>query len=65
MAPHTAEDLLGTWERPYSRELGAYPVAALRASKYFPPVSRIDAAHGDRNLVCSCEPLEAFAQSLS
>ena len=63
MAPHTAEDLLGEWHRPYSRELGAYPLHALRASKYFPPVSRIDAAYGDRNLICSCEPLEAYANS--
>jgi glycine cleavage system P protein (glycine dehydrogenase) len=63
-APHTAEDLLGPWERPYERTLGAYPLASLRASKYFPPVSRIDAAHGDRHLICSCEPLEAFAQTL-
>jgi glycine dehydrogenase len=60
-APHTAEDLLGEWDRPYPRELGAYPTDAVRASKYFPPVSRIDAAYGDRNLVCSCEPLEAYA----
>lgn len=60
-APHTAEELLGTWERPYSREVGGYPTDALRASKYFPPVSRIDGAYGDRNLVCSCEPLEALA----
>ena len=60
-APHTAEDLIGEWKRPYDRELGAYPVAALRASKYFPPVSRIDAAYGDRNLICSCEPLESLA----
>jgi glycine dehydrogenase len=60
-APHTAEELLGDWHRPYSRELGAYPVAELRAAKYFPPVSRIDAAYGDRNLVCNCEPLEAYA----
>ncbi|MFT3854281.1 MAG: aminomethyl-transferring glycine dehydrogenase [Ilumatobacteraceae bacterium] len=59
-APHTAEDLLGEWDRPYSRELGAYPVTALRAAKYFAPVSRIDAAYGDRNLVCTCEPLEAY-----
>jgi len=65
MAPHTAEDLLGAWERPYSRELGAYPVGSLRGVKYFPPVSRIDSAYGDRNLVCSCEPLEAFAQTLA
>ena len=63
MAPHTAEDLLGEWQRPYSRELGAYPVGALRASKYFPPVSRIDAAYGDRHLICSCEPLEAYNET--
>jgi glycine dehydrogenase len=60
-APHTAEDLIGEWDRPYDRQLGAYPVAALRSAKYFPPVSRIDAAFGDRNLVCSCEPLEVLA----
>jgi glycine dehydrogenase len=60
-APHTAEELIGDWERPYSRELGAFPLPALRVSKYFPPVSRIDGAYGDRNLVCSCEPLEAYA----
>jgi glycine dehydrogenase len=65
LAPHTAEDLLGEWERPYPRELGAYPVAALRAAKYFPPVSRIDSAYGDRNLICTCEPLEAFAAASS
>jgi glycine dehydrogenase len=60
-APHTAEDLLGDWDRPYPRDLGAFPLRSLRVSKYFPPVSRIDGAHGDRNLVCSCEPLEAYA----
>ncbi|MEY2415744.1 MAG: glycine dehydrogenase, partial [Ilumatobacteraceae bacterium] len=60
-APHTAEDLLGEWKRPYERQLGAYPVVGLRASKYFPPVSRIDAAYGDRNLMCSCEPLEVLS----
>jgi glycine dehydrogenase len=60
-APHTAEELIGEWERPYPRELGAFPVSSLRAAKYFPPVSRIDGAYGDRNLVCSCEPLEAYA----
>jgi glycine dehydrogenase len=62
-APHTAEDLLGEWNRPYSRELGAYPVVALRNGKYFPPVSRIDAAFGDRNLVCSCASIEAYEES--
>ena len=60
-APHTAEDLIGEWKRPYDRQLGAYPVPALRVAKYFPPVSRIDAAYGDRNLICSCEPLEVLA----
>ncbi len=63
-APHTAEDLLGPWARQYSRELGAFPSPATRLAKYFPPVSRIDAAAGDRNLVCSCEPLEAYLQQV-
>jgi glycine dehydrogenase len=64
-APHTATDLLGDWTRPYPRALGAFPLASLRTDKYFAPVSRIDAAYGDRNLVCSCEPLEAYAQATS
>ncbi len=64
-APHTAEDLLGDWGRPYPRDLGAFPVVGLRAQKYFPAVSRIDGAQGDRNLVCSCEPLEAYASSIN
>ena len=59
-APHTADDLLGEWNRPYSREVGAYPLPGVRASKYFPPVSRIDAAYGDRNLICTCDPLESY-----
>ncbi len=60
-APHTAADLIGPLDRPYSPAAAAYPVESLRADKYFPPVSRIDGAHGDRNLVCSCEPLESLA----
>jgi glycine dehydrogenase len=64
-APHTAEDLLGDWDRPYPRELGAFPVVGLRSQKYFPAVSRIDGAQGDRHLVCSCEPLEAYATALA
>jgi glycine dehydrogenase len=64
-APHVAEDLLsGEWDRPYPREVGAYPLRSLRADKYFAPVSRIDAAYGDRHLVCSCDPIEAYARSL-
>jgi glycine dehydrogenase len=64
-APHTAEDLLGEWNRPYPRDLAAFPVVGLRAQKYFPAVSRIDGAQGDRHLVCSCEPLEAYASALA
>jgi glycine dehydrogenase len=64
LAPHTADDLLGEWDRPYDRAFGAYPLPSLRQDKYFPPVSRIDGAYGDRHLVCSCEPLEAYANDL-
>ena len=51
-APHTAEDVAGEWNRAYDRETAAYPAEWIRADKYWPPVGRIDAAHGDRNLVC-------------
>ncbi len=60
-APHTAADVISeTWDHPYGRELAAYPVTVLRTDKYWPPVSRIDGVAGDRNLVCSCPPLEAY-----
>jgi glycine dehydrogenase len=60
-APHTATSLIGDdWQQSYPRELAAYPLRSLRHDKYFPPVRRIDGAHGDRNLVCSCPPIEAF-----
>jgi glycine dehydrogenase len=60
-APHPAEDLLvEDWGRPYSREVAAYPVPSLRADKYWPPVSRIDNAYGDRNIFCECPPIEAY-----
>ena len=60
-APHTAEDVLvDTWDRAYTREQAAYPLASLRDGKYWPPVSRIDGGYGDRNLVCACPPPEAF-----
>nr|WP_311836288.1 aminomethyl-transferring glycine dehydrogenase [Cellulomonas fimi] len=62
-APHTAAALtVEEWTKPYSRELAAFPVASLRSDKYWPPVRRIDGAHGDRNLVCSCPPIEAYAE---
>jgi glycine dehydrogenase len=59
-APHTADDLVGEWERAYSREQAVLPVAGQRWDKYWPPVGRIDGAYGDRHLVCSCPPPEAF-----
>jgi glycine dehydrogenase len=62
-APHPAEDVATEdWKHPYTRDTAAFPVPGLRGAKYFPPVSRIDSAYGDRNLVCSCLPLEAYAE---
>jgi glycine dehydrogenase len=52
-APHTALELAGEWTHPYSREVAAFPAEWVRASKYFPVVSKIDAGYGDRNLVCA------------
>jgi glycine dehydrogenase len=63
-APHTIEDIAGVWERSYTREQALFPVPGLRTRMYYSPVSRIDAAYGDRNLVCTCAPIEAYAQSL-
>ncbi|HEX5254250.1 MAG TPA: aminomethyl-transferring glycine dehydrogenase [Mycobacterium sp.] len=61
-APHTAECLLiGEWDHPYTREQAAYPLGKEFRPKVWPPVRRIDGAYGDRNLVCSCPPVEAFA----
>ncbi|NUS60159.1 MAG: aminomethyl-transferring glycine dehydrogenase [Lysobacter sp.] len=61
-APHTARELAGDWTHPYSREQAVYPLASLVAGKYWPPVGRVDNVYGDRNLVCSCPPLEAYAE---
>jgi glycine dehydrogenase len=60
-APHTARALTDKWERPYERDLGVFP-AGVDPDKYWPPVARIDQAYGDRHLVCSCPPPEAFAE---
>ena len=63
-APHTAADLLrGEWARPYTREQGAFPLPWVRARKYWPPVRRIDSVYGDRNVVCACLPIEAYAEA--
>jgi glycine dehydrogenase len=60
-APHTLEDLLADdWDHPYSRERAGFPTAAVRAHKVWPPVGRADAAYGDRHLICTCPPLDAY-----
>ena len=60
-APHTGRALVGEWERAYTREEAVYP-AGIDPDKYWPPVARIDQAYGDRNLVCACPPMEAYAE---
>ena len=59
-APHTMEDLVRDWDRPYSRETGCFPPGAFRVDKYWPPVNRVDNAWGDRNLSCTCPPMESY-----
>jgi glycine dehydrogenase len=59
-APHTAATLVGEWPHPYDRGTAVFPVPSVRHDKYWPPVRRIDSAYGDRHLVCSCPPPEAF-----
>jgi glycine dehydrogenase len=63
-APHTAtETMADTWRHAYSRQLAAYPIPGLADAKYWPPVKRVDNAYGDRNLVCTCAPLTAYAEA--
>ena len=62
-APHTVEDLIGDWDRPYTREEGCYPAGAFRVDKYWPPVNRVDNVYGDRHLICTCPPLEAYQEA--
>ncbi|MEJ6392554.1 aminomethyl-transferring glycine dehydrogenase [Gymnodinialimonas sp. 2305UL16-5] len=59
-APHTMEDLIREWDRAYSREQGCFPPGAFRVDKYWPPVNRVDNVAGDRNLVCTCPPVEEY-----
>ncbi|SEO82380.1 glycine dehydrogenase [Salinihabitans flavidus] len=62
-APHTMEDLVREWDRPYSREQGCFPPGAFRVDKYWPPVNRVDNAWGDRHLICTCPPMEDYAEA--
>lgn len=62
-APHTQSVvLIGEWNRPYSREKAVFPLAYVKANKFWPSVSRIDSAYGDRNLVCACEPITSYME---
>jgi glycine dehydrogenase len=60
-APHTADALVGVWDRDYTRSVAVFP-AGDTSGKYWPPVARINQAYGDRNLMCTCPPIEAFAE---
>ncbi len=62
-APHTMEDLVRDWDRPYSREDACFPPGAFRVDKYWPPVNRVDNVAGDRNLVCTCPPVEDYLEA--
>lgn len=62
-APHTMQDLVKDWDRPYSREQGCFPPGSFKVDKYWPPVGRVDNAYGDRNLVCICPPMEDYAEA--
>ncbi|HET7592600.1 MAG TPA: aminomethyl-transferring glycine dehydrogenase subunit GcvPB, partial [Rhodanobacteraceae bacterium] len=62
-APHTATMVSGSeWSHAYPRELGAYPLASLKRTKYWPPVARVDNVYGDKHVFCSCVPIAAFAE---
>ena len=62
-APHTVEDLVGDWDRPYSRDQGCFPPGAFRVDKYWPAVNRVDNVHGDRHLICTCPPMSEYAEA--
>ncbi|MDX9839469.1 MAG: glycine dehydrogenase (aminomethyl-transferring), partial [Azoarcus sp.] len=60
-APHTQADVIGDWDRPYTREQAVFPLAWVAANKFWPSVNRIDDVHGDRNLFCACVPMSDYA----
>ncbi|MBW8446972.1 MAG: aminomethyl-transferring glycine dehydrogenase [Arenimonas sp.] len=62
-APHTVEDLVGEWTRPYSREQACFPPGAFRVDKYWSSVNRVDNVYGDRNLICTCPPMSEYAEA--
>jgi glycine dehydrogenase len=62
-APHTVNDLVADWDRKYSREQACFPPGAFKVDKYWPPVGRVDNVFGDRNLICTCPPLESYLEA--
>ncbi|CUH50370.1 Glycine dehydrogenase [decarboxylating] [Ruegeria atlantica] len=62
-APHTVRDLVGDWDRPYSREQACFPPGSMGVDKYWSPVNRVDNAYGDRNLICTCPPMDAYEEA--
>ena len=62
-APHTAQVVCGEWGRTYTRDHAAFPTQSTRQGKFWPTVSRIDEAYGDRNLICTCPPLSAYGET--
>lgn len=60
LAPHTQADLVGDWDRPYTRDLGVFPSEAVRLAKFWPAVNRVDNVYGDRNFICSCPGTDAY-----
>ena len=61
-APHTASEVIGdNWNYNYSREKAAFPLPYVKANKFWPTVARVNSTYGDRNLVCACIPVEAYA----
>ena len=66
MSPHTAAELTATeWNHTYTREEAAYPVPVMRERKFWPSVARVDNAHGDRNLVCTCPSVELYTDTVT
>ena len=65
-APHTAKSVItDKWEHPYSREKAVYPLSWVKENKFWPSVARVDNAHGDRNLICACPPIEEYAEAIA
>jgi glycine dehydrogenase len=62
-APHTVNTVIGEWEHAYSRETAAFPASWTRTNKFWPAVGRVDDAHGDRHLVCTCPPMSEFVDA--